>query len=241
VPHLNDISGDHSGSLWLKSIRGDVVVLAWLYPRATHWILDRLGIKGRTGTVLLRSGEEDEEEEQAESDEAPTGIGAIKAINVPDRSVFALDLRIEAKPEVFLTEIRRIAREASVDVQPITLTGLGLGNGLSVLPSAAPPAPAAAPVAHLGDVRRRWFPVIDYDRCTNCMECIDFCLFGVYGLDDHERILVEQQDNCKKGCPACSRVCPANAIIFPEHKTPSIAGSPVSAAGDFKIDGRGRP
>ncbi len=78
--------------------------------------------------------------------------------------------------------------------------------------------------------------MIDYSRCTNCMECIDFCLFGVYGLDDHERILVEQQDNCKKGCPACSRVCPANAIIFPEHKTPAIAGAPVAGASDFKID-----
>jgi len=234
VPHLNDVSGDHSGALWLKSIRGDVVVLAWLYPRAAHWILDRLGIKGRTGTVLLRSGEEDEDEEPAATDEAPGGIGALE---VPNRSIFALDLRIEAKPEVFLTEIRRIARESSIELQPLTLTGLGLNgstNGPPVV--SAPASPPAAPVAHLGDVRRRWFPVIDYDRCTNCMECIDFCLFGVYGLDQHERILVEQQDNCKKGCPACSRVCPANAIIFPEHKTPSIAGSPVAAAGDFKID-----
>ena len=24
-----------------------------------------------------------------------------------------------------------------------------------------------------------WFPVIDYDRCTNCMQCLSFCLFGV--------------------------------------------------------------
>ena len=39
-----------------------------------------------------------------------------------------------------------------------------------------------------------------------------------------ETILVEQPDNCRKGCPACSRVCPENAIIFPQHKTPAIAG-----------------
>ena len=68
------------------------------------------------------------------------------------------------------------------------------------------------------------------------MECIDFCLFGVYGVDSAERILVEQQDNCKKGCPACSRVCPENAIIFPEHKSAAIAGSEVAAASGFKID-----
>jgi ferredoxin len=84
--------------------------------------------------------------------------------------------------------------------------------------------------------RRRWYPVIDYSRCTNCMECIDFCLFGVYGVDAGERILVEQQDNCKKGCPACSRVCPENAIIFPEHKTPAIAGSETGTAAGLKID-----
>ena len=82
---------------------------------------------------------------------------------------------------------------------------------------------------------RRWYPVIDFSRCTNCMECIDFCLFGVYGMDNADTILVEQPDNCRKGCPACSRVCPENAIIFPQHKTPAIAGSLESAA-SMKID-----
>src|SRR5207302_575815 len=43
-------------------------------------------------------------------------------------------------------------------------------------------------VAAAGEAtRRRWYPVIDYSRCTNCMECIDFCLFGVYGVDAGER------------------------------------------------------
>ncbi len=70
------------------------------------------------------------------------------------------------------------------------------------------------------DTGRRWYPVIDYSRCTNCMECIDFCLFGVYGVDQLDRILVEQQDNCKKGCPACSPCLSRNAIIFPQHRLP---------------------
>ena len=82
---------------------------------------------------------------------------------------------------------------------------------------------------------RRWYPVIDYSRCTNCMECIDFCLFGVYGVDSVDTILVEQPDNCRKGCPACSRVCPENAIMFPQHKTPAIAGS-SDAVASMKID-----
>jgi hypothetical protein len=68
------------------------------------------------------------------------------------------------------------------------------------------------------------------------MECIDFCLFGVYGVDAHERLTVENQDNCKKGCPACSRVCPEQAIMFPDYKTPAIAGAPIGAIGNLKID-----
>ena len=97
-------------------------------------------------------------------------------------------------------------------------------------------APQAEAVRIAEQPTRRWYPVIDYSRCTNCMECLDFCLFGVYGVDGMDRILVEEQDNCKRGCPACSRVCPANAILFPEHKTPSIAGAPVTGTADFKID-----
>jgi ferredoxin len=57
----------------------------------------------------------------------------------------------------------------------------------------------------------------------------------VYGLDSLSRILVESQDNCKKGCPACSRVCPENAIIFPQHKSAAIAGAEGEIAG-LKID-----
>jgi hypothetical protein len=91
------------------------------------------------------------------------------------------------------------------------------------------------PVRIEEDAARRWYPVIDFSRCTNCMECIDFCLFGVYGVDGAESILVEQPDNCRKGCPACSRVCPENAIIFPQHKTPAIAGSEFGSA-SLKID-----
>jgi len=101
--------------------------------------------------------------------------------------------------------------------------------------SATPLAPGQLHDFAAEEAGRRWYPVIDYSRCTNCMECIDFCLFGVYGVDTLDRILVEAQDNCKKGCPACSRVCPENAIIFPQHKTPAIAGAEGETAG-FKID-----
>lgn len=72
-----------------------------------------------------------------------------------------------------------------------------------------------------------WFPVIDYDRCTQCMQCLSFCLFGVYGVDSSHQIQVQNPDQCKPGCPACSRVCPQTAIIFPKHKGGPINGAPV--------------
>jgi Pyruvate/2-oxoacid:ferredoxin oxidoreductase delta subunit len=73
-----------------------------------------------------------------------------------------------------------------------------------------------------------WFPVIDYDRCTNCMQCLSFCLFGVYGVDGDKRIEVQSNDNCKTNCPACSRVCPEAAIMFPKYKSGPINGDLVS-------------
>lgn len=73
-----------------------------------------------------------------------------------------------------------------------------------------------------------WFPVIDYDRCTNCMQCLSFCLFGVYGVDKERRIQVQNEDNCKTNCPACSRVCPEAAIMFPKYKAGPINGEQVT-------------
>jgi len=75
-----------------------------------------------------------------------------------------------------------------------------------------------------------WFPVIDYDRCTNCMQCLSFCLFGVYGVDANQRIQAQNHDNCKTNCPACSRVCPEAAIMFPKYKAGPINGDVVSDA-----------
>ncbi|MEO7653975.1 MAG: ferredoxin family protein, partial [Bryobacteraceae bacterium] len=42
-----------------------------------------------------------------------------------------------------------------------------------------------------------WFPVIDFGRCTNCMQCLSFCLFDVYGVSPSGGIEVRNQDNCK--------------------------------------------
>ena len=73
-----------------------------------------------------------------------------------------------------------------------------------------------------------WFPVIDFDRCTNCMQCLSFCLFDVYGVTPNGEISVQNETNCKTDCPACSRVCPEVAILFPKYKAGPINGDQVS-------------
>ena len=92
-----------------------------------------------------------------------------------------------------------------------------LASALPVVAEDAPPPRKWKP----------WFPVIDYDRCTNCMQCLSFCLFDVYGVSKDKKIEVRNQDNCKTDCPACSRVCPEVAILFPKYKSGPINGAEV--------------
>ena len=247
VPHVYDMSADHTGMLFLRGIPGPVVVMAWMYPRACRWILDRQGVRGQEGMTLLKAEGEDEDDLPDAEDEERNGIGSL---DVPKRKLWCLDLRAYDDPEVYLEEIRRIAKDCTM--QTVDLLGWIGGqpkadqmqrylaspatNGTAPTNGSTPAKPAPLPTSTDQEpTKRRWYPVIDYSLCTNCMECIDFCLFGVYGVDQLDRILVEEQDNCKKGCPACSRVCPENAIIFPQHKTPAIAGAEGEVAG-LKID-----
>jgi len=245
VPYLYDLDADHTGRLFLESVQGDMVILGWMYPRAGFWLLDRDGIKGHYGESQLKppSADDDDEDEDAGEPEPPKGIGSVGA---PDRHIYCVDLRDFNSHTPYIEEVRRIAEEcrnrreeklkATAAANP-TIVQLGV--------TLSPPrhgengegdSSRFAPDQLLQQPARRWYPVIDYSRCTNCMECIDFCLFGVYGVDTVDRILVENQDNCKRGCPACSRVCPEHAIMFPDYKTPAIAGAPVGAITGLKID-----
>jgi len=73
-----------------------------------------------------------------------------------------------------------------------------------------------------------WFPVIDYERCKSCRQCMNFCLFGVFAVDDAGRVEVANPAGCKTNCPACARVCPQTAIIFPKYESSPINGDEVT-------------
>ena len=73
-----------------------------------------------------------------------------------------------------------------------------------------------------------WFPVIDHDRCENCKQCLNFCLFSVYELSQNGQVQVTNPAGCKTNCPACARICPHNAIIFPKYPDSPINGDIVN-------------
>lgn len=287
IPHLYDLPKDSQTYQAMRPLTEDLVVVSWLYDRATHWILDRNGVRGQFGDVWLKQDTgEDEEDEIADQAEEANEERVIDSQPRPKRQVFCIDFRASDKAADFVEELLRIQETLSYEVSQ-TNGGAGFDNASAEVSSDLPSVNSESQHLTLemlerynnptndtfvgsaasGDAGtqsasgegtsgtealavlfgdsgvasieehhgRRWYPVIDFSRCTNCMECIDFCLFGVYGVDSVETIVVEQADNCRKGCPACSRVCPQNAIIFPQHKTPAIAGAPVDAGG-LKID-----
>ena len=121
----------------------------------------------------------------------------------------AFHLTPQGKPEALWGELRRaMDRPASNGEKP----------GL---------APAGSVRALDFPSEERWYPVVDLSRCKHCGSCAQFCLFGVYALEDGGKVRVASPDRCKSGCPACSRICPEGAIMFPLYvKDPAIAGAP---------------
>ncbi|MGE5610767.1 MAG: ATP-binding protein [Bacillota bacterium] len=89
-------------------------------------------------------------------------------------------------------------------------------------------APTPGQVVSLDEpTSQRWYPVVDGSRCVNCQHCLQFCLFGVYALNEAGAVRVQNPDQCKPGCPACSRICPHGAIVFPLYeRDEAIAGAP---------------
>ena len=92
-----------------------------------------------------------------------------------------------------------------------------------------------------------WYPVIDRTLCTGCGTCRDYCLFSVFASDGAKqgsgRVSVTAPLNCKTGCPACARLCPEGALIFPfcheaelngevEHPVHRSADALAAALGD---------
>ena len=61
-----------------------------------------------------------------------------------------------------------------------------------------------------------WFPAIDYDKCTFCMECDAFCPHRVFERrEDGKKLVVANPNNCVVFCRACAKACGPDALSFP--------------------------
>lgn len=60
-----------------------------------------------------------------------------------------------------------------------------------------------------------WSPRIDYDKCNDCMECVEFCPHNVFEISEDKKLLVKNPENCVVFCRACSKTCGPDAIDFP--------------------------
>src|SRR5262245_25579246 len=129
IPNLYDLDEGHTGLLYLRSVPSDMVVLSWLYPRAAHWELDRVDVKGHVGTVLLKKADEDDESDDDDSSHEPEVDASDKkptlgSTSLPDRRIYCLDLRDFDSPQPYLEEIRRIAADTRIQTVSIQLGGL---------------------------------------------------------------------------------------------------------------------
>ncbi|MHA1681503.1 MAG: 4Fe-4S dicluster domain-containing protein [Promethearchaeota archaeon] len=78
-------------------------------------------------------------------------------------------------------------------------------------------------VEFMGVPRKKipWWPTIDYEKCTFCMECDKFCPHQVYKKqeNDEKKLVVENPYNCVVFCRACAKACPEDgALMFPDKR-----------------------
>ena len=133
-----------------------------------------------------------------------------------ERTLWCIDLRESAEPGAYVAEIERL-----------------LGTAV---PGEFSRGCFARPAQVAEDAAPRWYPVIDYVRCTGCLDCVSFCLFKVLAQDERGAVVVAHAEACQDGCPACARICPTAAILLPEHRNPSIAGDARAGSVPLKLD-----
>ena len=143
---------------------------------------------------------------------------------VPDLCLAAVRESRDAYDTVLACQSRAVRSLVGEKVNVFDLRSVSLADVLAALSLPTVESPNE-PVYEKSDSRWiPWFPVIDAVRCVQCKKCVDFCLFGVYSIEDGT-VRVTQPQACKTDCPACARICPQNAIMFPKSEEDRLNGT----------------
>lgn len=67
-----------------------------------------------------------------------------------------------------------------------------------------------------------WHPLIDYEKCSGCGLCYEFCPKKVYEKEENI-IVVKNPELCVNKCHGCEWRCPQQAISFPQEFTKEYA------------------
>lgn len=60
---------------------------------------------------------------------------------------------------------------------------------------------------------KTWYPVINYETCTECGACYKKCSHGVFTLKNTCPV-VTNPDECVQGCHGCGNLCPTGSIEY---------------------------
>jgi len=70
---------------------------------------------------------------------------------------------------------------------------------------------------HDSEVLEEWFPRINYEKCNNCGMCLLACGNKVFlWYEKEKKFIVGNPSNCVLGCTTCAKLCPEDAISFPD-------------------------
>lgn len=70
-----------------------------------------------------------------------------------------------------------------------------------------------------------WDPKIDYNKCTTCGKCIEFCHMSDFKFEEKngKKRTVVNPNSCVVFCRGCEDICPSAAISHPnEEETQKI-------------------
>jgi 2-oxoacid:acceptor oxidoreductase delta subunit (pyruvate/2-ketoisovalerate family) len=87
-----------------------------------------------------------------------------------------------------------------------------------------------ASMPHTGSWRTGIKPLLDLDKCTNCLLCWVYCPDAVIIVK--EGAVVGIDDYFCKGCEVCAAVCPVGAIEMVSEETETPAGWVIRSTSD---------